>query len=61
MSANLCQIRPLPGRRLPSPVAESCHAPEMGYSERSMYRELSKLWDKLGASGRAAGLCLGNH
>ena len=31
-------------------------ASEMGYSERSMYRELSKLWDKLGVSGRAAGL-----
>ncbi len=31
-------------------------ATELGYSERSMYRELSKLWDKLGVSGRAAGL-----
>ena len=31
-------------------------ASEMGYSERSMYRELSKLWDKLGVSGRTAGL-----
>ena len=31
-------------------------AAELGYSERSMYRELSKLWDKLGVSGRAAGL-----
>ena len=29
-------------------------AAELGYSERSMYRELSKLWDKLGVSGRAA-------
>jgi len=29
-------------------------ASRMGYSERSMYRELSKLWDKLGVSGRAA-------
>ena len=36
------------------PIAEM--AAELGYSERSMYRELSKLWDKLGVSGRAAGL-----
>ena len=43
-------------RRLASgaPIAEV--ASEMGYSERSMYRELSKLWEKLGVSGRAAGL-----
>ncbi len=31
-------------------------ASQMGYSERSMYRELSMLWDKLGVSGRAEGL-----
>ena len=31
-------------------------ASEMGYSERSMYRELAKLWDKLGVSGRTAGV-----
>ncbi len=31
-------------------------AREMGYSERSMYREMSKLWAKLGVSSRAAGL-----
>lgn len=37
-----------------APIADV--ASEMGYSERSMYRELSKLWDKLGVSGRAAGL-----
>jgi hypothetical protein len=29
---------------------------ELGSSQRSMYRELSRLWDKLGVSGRAAGL-----
>ena len=29
-------------------------AAELGYSERSMYRELAKLWGKLGVSGRAA-------
>ena len=37
-----------------APIADV--ASEMGYSERSMYREMSKLWDKLGVSGRAAGL-----
>ena len=37
-----------------APIADV--ASEMGYSQRSMYRELSKLWDKLGVSGRAAGL-----
>lgn len=42
--------------RLASGVPIADVASEMGYSERSMYRELSKLWDKLGVSGRAAGL-----
>ena len=42
--------------RLGSGVPIADVASEMGYSERSMYRELSKLWDKLGVSGRAAGL-----
>ena len=42
--------------RLISGAAIADVASEMGYSERSMYRELSKLWDKLGVSGRAAGL-----
>ena len=36
------------------PIADMAH--ELGFSERSMYRELSKLWAKLGVSGRAAGL-----
>ena len=40
--------------RLASGAAIADVAAEMGYSERSMYRELSKLWDKLGVSGRAA-------
>ena len=43
-------------QRLASGVPTADLASEMGYSERSMYRELSKLWDKLGVSGRAAGL-----
>ena len=43
-------------KRLASGVPIADVASEMGYSERSMYRELSKLWDKLGVSGRAAGL-----
>ena len=43
-------------KRLASGVPIADLASEMGYSERSMYRELSKLWDKLGVSGRAAGL-----
>ena len=42
--------------RLASGAAIADVASELGYSERSMYRELSKLWDKLGVSGRAAGL-----
>lgn len=40
--------------RLASGAAIADVASGMGYSERSMYRELSKLWDKLGVSGRAA-------
>ena len=40
--------------RLASGAAIADVAAELGYSERSMYRELSKLWDKLGVSGRAA-------
>lgn len=31
-------------------------AAEMGYSERSMYRSLARLWDKLGVRGRKEGL-----
>ena len=42
--------------RLASGAAIADVAAEMGYSERSMYRELAKLWDKLGVSGRAAGV-----
>ena len=42
--------------RLISGAAIADVASEMGYSERSMYRELSKLWKKLGVSGRVAGL-----
>ncbi len=40
--------------KLASGAAIADVASEMGYSERSMYRELSKLWNKLGVSGRAA-------
>ena len=40
--------------RLASGAAIADVASEMGYSERSIYRELAKLWDKLGVSGRAA-------
>lgn len=36
------------------PIADVAH--EMGYSERSLYRQLSSLWEKLGVSGRVAGL-----
>lgn len=43
-------------KRLVAGVPIADVASEMGHSERSMYRELSKLWDKLGVSGRAAGL-----
>lgn len=43
-------------KRLASGVPIADLASEVGYSERSMYRELSRLWDKLGVSGRAAGL-----
>ena len=42
--------------RLASGAAIADVAAELGYSERSMYRELAKLWDKLGVSGRAAGV-----
>ena len=42
--------------RLASGAAIADLASELGYSERSMYRELSRLWDKLGVSGRAEGL-----
>ena len=31
-------------------------AAEMGYSERSMYRALARLWDRLGVSGRKEGI-----
>lgn len=41
-------------QRLASGAAVADLASELGYSERSMYRELSKLWHKLGVSGRAA-------
>lgn len=43
-------------RRLASGASIADVAAEMGYSERSMYRALSKLWEKLGVSSRAAGL-----
>ena len=43
-------------KRLVSGVPIVDVASEMGYSERSMYRALSKLWVKLGVSGRTAGL-----
>ena len=43
-------------KRLASGVPIAEIAAEMGYSERSMYREMSRLWDKLGVSGRAAGV-----
>ncbi|MXV99667.1 MAG: hypothetical protein F4Z90_13180 [Acidimicrobiaceae bacterium] len=43
-------------QRLVSGAAIATVASEMGYSERQMYRELSRLWDKLGVSGRAAGV-----
>ena len=43
-------------QRLASGASIADVASELGYSERSMYRELSKLWDKLGVSGRAAGV-----
>ena len=43
-------------QRLASGASIADVASEMGYSERSMYRQLSKLWDKLGVSGRAAGV-----
>ena len=42
--------------RLISGAAIADVASELGYSERSMYRELSRLWNKLGVSGRSAGL-----
>lgn len=71
MSAKVCQIRSFPGRCLPSLMAEVCQGARRSLlcspgpggvgavgspPERSMYRELSRLWDKLGVSGRAAGL-----
>ncbi|MXW99762.1 MAG: hypothetical protein F4Y05_06065 [Acidimicrobiaceae bacterium] len=43
-------------RRLASGAPIAVVATELGFSERSMYRELSKLWEKLGVSGRAAGV-----
>lgn len=43
-------------KRLASGVPIADTAAEFGFSERSMYRELSRLWDKLGVPGRAAGL-----
>jgi len=43
-------------QRLVSGAAIANVASEMGYSERQMYRELSKIWDRLGVSGRAAGV-----
>jgi DNA-binding CsgD family transcriptional regulator len=42
--------------RLAAGAAIADVASEVGYSQRSIYRELSKLWDKLGVSGRAEGL-----
>lgn len=43
-------------RRLVAGVAIVDVAAEMGYSERTMYRELSKIWDKLGVPDRVSGL-----
>lgn len=43
-------------RRLVASVPIADVAAEMGYSERTMYRELSKLWDKLGVPDRVSGL-----
>ena len=41
-------------------VSHGVHIPEMaaelGYSQRSIYRQLSKLWQKLGVPGRKEGL-----
>ena len=31
-------------------------AEELGYSERTMYRMLARLWEQLGVEGRSAGL-----
>lgn len=42
--------------RLSSGTAIADIAMQLGYSERSMYRELSKLWTKLGVSNRSEGL-----
>lgn len=43
-------------RRLVAGVPIADVASEFGHSERSMYRALSRIWSKLGVSGRAAGL-----
>lgn len=51
-SLEACELQML--QRLASGAAIADLSAEMGYSERSMYRELSKLWHKLGVSGRAA-------
>lgn len=42
--------------RLTSGIAIVDIASEMGYSERSMYRSLARLWEKLGVSGRKEGI-----
>ncbi len=43
-------------KRLASGVPIADLAVELGFSERSMYREMSRLWDKLGVPDRATGL-----
>ena len=42
--------------RLKAGVSVVDLAAEMGHSERSMYRELAHLWDRLGVAGRKEGL-----
>ena len=47
-------------QRLIRLISEGAHVPELatelGYSQRSIYRHLSKLWHKLGVTGRTEGL-----
>ena len=43
-------------KRLADGVAIADLAAEMGYSERSIYRELASLWKKLGVPGRKEGV-----
>lgn len=47
-------------QRLLKLISEGAHISEMaadlGYSQRSIYRHLSKLWEKLDVTGRTEGL-----